>query len=238
MKIKLDLHIHSYKSYDGRMTGEEIVRRCKAQGLQGAAICDHDILWQEGCPEEDFLLIPGCEFSTQYGHLLGLFLREPIEERDFFKVLDAIHAQGGLAVLAHPFQHNTDEKRLEPILPLLDGVEVWNGRANRKNKDANRMALALSRQRSIPAFAGSDAHVPEEIGNGVLTIEVEELTFESVKKALRAGGESSGREGKSIYVAASQLTKRRKQKAKPAAYVKWAAFYMKCCLEDCFRKRG
>jgi len=215
---------------------EEIVSLCKARGLQGAAICDHDRMWQGSAGEGGFLLIPGCEFSTPYGHLLGLFLTEEIGERDFFKLVDAIHAQGGLAVLAHPFQHSTDVKRLDPVLPVLDGIEVWNSRANRKNRNANRMALELSRERGIPAFAGSDAHLPEEVGNGVLTVEAEALTHEAVKAALRQGGAFSGVESKSRYVAMSQFTKRKKQKAGPAAWIKWAAFFVKCCLEDCIRK--
>ena len=42
MKLKLDLHIHSERSPDGRMTLSEIVERAKAAGLDGVAVCDHD----------------------------------------------------------------------------------------------------------------------------------------------------------------------------------------------------
>ena len=37
MELKLDLHIHSAHSPDGRMSLDEIVGRCRKAGLDGAA---------------------------------------------------------------------------------------------------------------------------------------------------------------------------------------------------------
>ena len=108
MKLKLDLHIHSERSPDGRMTLSEIVERAKAAGLDGVAVCDHDAVLENPPEFPDFLLIPGVEVSTEQGHLLGLFVREPIGTKDFAAAAEAIHAQGGLAVLAHPFEHSRD----------------------------------------------------------------------------------------------------------------------------------
>ena len=184
MNCKLDLHIHSEASPDGRMSLREIVETAKAAGLNGVAVTDHDHLLENPPQYEDFLVIPGCEFSTEYGHLLGLFLREPIEKQPFAVLIEAIHAQGGLAVLAHPFEHSRDANRIEPIAALLDGMEVWNGRAERKIRDANALAEAFAAAHSLRRFAGSDAHLPEEIGNGVLSLEVPELSSEAVKEAL------------------------------------------------------
>ena len=42
MEVKLDLHIHSEHSPDGRMALDEIVACARARGLQGVAVCDHD----------------------------------------------------------------------------------------------------------------------------------------------------------------------------------------------------
>lgn len=236
MEIKLDLHIHSEHSPDGRMTAGEIAARAKALGLHGVAICDHDRVWTEAWEDRDLLLIPGAEFTTEYGHLLGLFLTGPVPKGDFAETAAAIHAQGGLAVLAHPFEHSTDAARLEPAVSLLDGIEVWNGRADRKIRNANALAAEFARAHRLPAFAGSDAHVPQEIGGGVLTVEADALTAEAVKAALRSGGAPSGTRGKHRYVAMSQLTKRKKTGAKPGAYLKWALFALKCCAEDLIRK--
>ena len=143
MELRLDLHIHSERSPDGCMTLAEIAARARAAGLDGAAVCDHDRTLEEVPEFPDFLLIPGVEVSTEYGHLLGLFVREPIGTRRFAEAVERIHSQGGLAVLAHPFEHSRDAGRIAPTVPLLDGVEVWNSRAERKIAGANSLAEIL-----------------------------------------------------------------------------------------------
>lgn len=249
MQVKLDLHIHSEYSPDGRMTVDEIVAAVRAQGLQGAAICDHDRYAAGQLERTDFLLIGGEEFSTPYGHLLGLFLTDPVPDPDFSgsaddkinafgRLVRAIHSQEGLAVLAHPFEHSQTTERFEAILPLLDGIETWNGRANRKNRQANRQAAELARSLGLPGTGGSDAHVLQEIGNGYVILDVPELSFSCVKEALRRpGNRVEGKEGRSRYVAASQFTRRRKTGAAFRSYAKWAAFAAKCCIEDIVRRR-
>lgn len=235
MEIKLDLHIHSQRSPDGIMTLEEIVSLAKAKGLSGAAVCDHDLALTEVPEFDDFLLIPGIEVSTQLGHLLGLFITGPVGTHDFFEAVDLIHAQGGLAVLAHPFEHSRDGSRLAAAVPLLDGIEVWNSRADRKLHDANRLATSFAQVCRLRPFGGSDAHCPQEVGNGYTVLEVDTLTLESVKAALLAGNtRAQGRRSPARYAAQSQLTKRNKTGARPLAYVKWAAFAAKCCLQDIF----
>lgn len=205
MEVKLDLHIHSEHSPDGRMALDEIVACARARGLQGVAVCDHDRALTETCNAPDFLLIPGIELSTDRGHLLGLFVTEQIEARELDAAIDAVHACGGLAVMAHPFERSSDAQRLDAYLDRLDGIEVWNGRADRKNPQANAMACALAQRAAKPA----------------------------VRAALLRGATAvDGRRGKARYVAESQLTKRRRTHAGAAAYVKWALFAAKCCLQD------
>ena len=237
MELKIDLHIHSERSPDGCMTLAEIAERARAAGLNGAAVCDHDRVLEEIPEFPDFLLIPGVEVSTEYGHLLGLFVREPIGTRKFKEAVERIHSQGGLAVLAHPFEHSRDAGRIAPIVPLLDGVEVWNSRAERKIADANSLAETFARTHGLRRFAGSDAHVPQEIGHGVTVIQAEACTLEAVKAALlRGGARIQGCRSRAWHTARSQLTKRKKTKAGPAAYAKWAAFALKCCAQDLIRK--
>ena len=233
MELKLDLHIHSCRSPDGRMRLEEIVSRARAAGLRGAAVCDHDLVLTDPPEFPDFLLIPGVEVSTVEGHLLGLFVTAPVETKDFRQAAEAIRAQGGLAVLAHPFEHLREGSRLLPLVPCLDGVEVWNSRAERKNPHANAMAAEFAAAHGLRPFAGSDAHVPQEVGAGYVTVEAEALTPEAVKAALLAGNaRASGRRSPARYAAASQLAKRKKSGASPASYLKWALFALKCCAQD------
>lgn len=237
MELKLDLHVHSQRSFDGVMALDEIVSLARARGLDGVAVCDHGVSLTDAPEIPGFLLIPGVELATQFGHLLGLFVTGPVETTDFYKAAELIHAQGGLTVLAHPFEHNRDDSRLLPAVPCLDGVEVWNSRADRNIREANALAARFASHHGLLPFGGSDAHVAPEIGSAVVTVQAEELTLEAVKAALLEGGEEiQGRRGRAWYAAQSQLTRRRKTGAGPLAYAQWAAFAAKCCLQDMFRR--
>ncbi len=171
MEFKLDLHIHSERSPDGCMSVGEIVSLSKSRGLHGAAICDHDAVLPKSPLFEGFLVIPGVEVSTQLGHLLGLFVTQPVETRDFFRAVELIHAQGGLAVLAHPFERSRDERCLTPAVPLLDGVEVQNSRAGRKIREANELARAFAQKHGLRQFGGSDAHCSAEVGSSFTVVD-------------------------------------------------------------------
>ena len=237
MELKLDLHVHSERSFDGVMELDEIVSLARAAGLDGVAVCDHGIALTEAPEYPDFLFIPGVEVATQFGHVLGLFVTGPVETTDFYQAAERIHAQGGLTVLAHPFEHNRDDARLLPAVPCLDGVEVWNSRADRNIREANALAARFAADHHLLPFGGSDAHVAREIGNAVVTVQVKERTPDAVKAALLEGrAEICGRRGRAWYVAQSQLTRRKKTKAGPLDYAQWAAFAAKCRLQDMFRR--
>ena len=236
MIYEFDLHVHSAASRDGRMTLDEIVNTARARGLSGVAVTDHDVLLQNAPAYDGFLLVPGCEFSTERGHLLGLFLSEPIPEQPFPALIDAIHAQGGLAVMAHPFEHRRDDARIAPAERMLDGMEIFNARAARKIPEANDLARAWAAAHSLPGTIGSDAHLPREIGNGAVTIEAASASLDDVKAALMTSAVTvHGRRGASLDVARSQYTKLKKRGADPPQYLKWALFAAKCAAEDLLR---
>ena len=183
MKLTLDLHVHSDASFDGRMSVRQIALLAKARGIDGVAICDHDVVYTGPTEVEGVLIIPGAEFSTEYGHLLGLFLTAPIQYTTWKETVQAIHDQGGITVLAHPYQ-NKRSGSLEPFRPILndiDAVETWNSRANRKYPHANDNAFIMALLRNKLSTGGSDAHVPQEVGRGFLTVDVEERTLAAVK---------------------------------------------------------
>ena len=214
MRLTLDLHLHSQASPDGRMTVEEIAAAARARGLHGVAVCDHDVVYTGPTEVDGVLLIPGVEFSTEHGHLLGLFVRQPMVYTTWEETTQAVRRLGGLTVLAHPFQHRKEEGKLVPLVPYLDGMETWNGRANRKNPQANAQAAAFAKDYGLIPTAGSDAHLAQEIGNGI-----------------------PGEEGSPLCVARSQYTKLKKTHAPPLRYGRWAAFALKCAWEDLRRTR-
>ena len=209
MELRLDLHIHSARSHDGRMTVEEIAARARDLGLDAVAVCDHDVVYTGPKEVGGVLIVPGVELSTEHGHLLGLFVDDPAVRHTVFpETVRAVRGAGGLAVLAHPFQH-------------------------RRDPEANALAAQFAAAHGLRPTAGSDAHLPEEIGNGILTVAAEERSLAAIRAALWAGvGTASGTRGAALCVARSQYTKLKKTGSGPARYGKWALFALKCAWED------
>ncbi len=170
--MRADLHVHSARSHDGVLDRAAIAAAAKAKGIAAVAVCDHDKSPQAGDfpakVEGGVLFIPAIEYSTERGHLLGLFLTRPVAEPPtgkrmaFADAAAEIRAAGGLAVLAHPFEQADDfaarAREIEPLLPHLDGIEVFNSRADYKHGGANaaaaQFAAAHGGQRRAPRRRG------------------------------------------------------------------------------------
>lgn len=194
MIFHADLHTHTNASGDGLSTLGQQAAAAKKAGLHALAVTDHNLCTPLPGPTlHGVLLIPGCEVSTQAGHILGLFLESPL---DLDKLqaqglptanaaVNEIHRHGGIAVLAHPFQppQATAEKYNFPI----DAVEAANARASFKVTDANRKASAFAKDRGLPAIGGSDGHSRQEVGNAYTEIDCESLSLPGLKAALLQG---------------------------------------------------
>lgn len=193
MTFRIDLHVHTDASLDGRSSLPALAAAAKAAGLDAMAVTDHNLCTP--VPEELYgvLMIPGCEVSTRAGHILGLFLEGPLElgalRRDGLPdaqaAIDEIHRRGGIAVLAHPYEKPGARPRGFDFLP--DCVECANARACFKVADANEKAAALAERWGLPAVGGSDAHSKHEVGNARTEVECAELTRSALKQAILAG---------------------------------------------------
>lgn len=161
-----DLHIHSKYSYDSILEPKTILKIAKKRKLDGIAITDHNTIkggmtaLQENCnPCLD--VIVGAEIKTDIGDVIGLYLEEEIHSRIFYDVVEEIHNQNGVAVLAHPFRNRSNYSQDE--LNDVDLIEGFNARSPRRaNLEAQRMALSAGKMMT----AGSDAHNFFEIGRG------------------------------------------------------------------------
>ena len=212
--IRADLHIHSSYSHDGTAALPAIVRAAKRKGLDAIAVCDHNVsdIFDEIaalCGADGFinglLVLPGVEYSTSEGHLLALFLREPISEIElgpmeggrynFIRALDAVQAAGGLAILAHPHNGWHAEEKVRRAILAADGAECCNARLAARVPGANHRAAADTLAAGKCFTAGSDAHVTGEIGNACFMAEIDELTDESLRAAVEGKrGDVWGRE--------------------------------------------
>lgn len=185
--LKYDLHMHTIYSRDGAIKPADAIRIAKKRGLDGIAVTDHDTI--RGGLEalklkpEGLDIIVGAEIKTDRGDVIGLFLNEEIKARDHMEVIDAIHRQGGVTVVPHPFDSmrgsafwltDKDSKK-------MDAIEVMNARCVLKR--SNRMAGIYADDYNIGKVGGSDAHFGAEIANaGTLVPEGED-----VARAIRNG---------------------------------------------------
>lgn len=151
--------------------------------LDVIAITDHDTidgalearrLHQHGSYRFD--LIVGQEITSQDGHIVGLFITKPVpKELPAGDTIRLIHAQGGLAVAAHPF---LKLRYIDPDMLTADGVgvdvlmseqfdaiEIINGSPTMSEENAR--ARMLNRTILFRAeVGGSDAHILEAVGKG------------------------------------------------------------------------
>lgn len=193
----LDLHVHSCYSEDSASQPVDLVKKAVEKGF-GFAITDHNNCngWDDfrklgaeyGVP-----IIFGVELKVfrekkMLGEILGLFLKKPVVEQDFFEAVAQIHEQGGIVAVPHPFDlmrkpfmRGWDE--LEKQKKHVDAIEVFNSRTIVKKFDVR--AKKFAKENSFPMVCGSDAHTVNELGNSLTEVRAKNL--EDAKKEILAG---------------------------------------------------
>lgn len=175
---RADLHMHT-KVSDGTGTVQQVLDRVGRVGtLDVIAITDHDCLsaslWAYQHKDNyPFDIIPGVEVTSADGHVLGLWVMEPVKKgMSLPETVSAIHKQGGLAVLAHPFEvtiapHTLRRYLSQPeglITVGVDAVEVFN--AGAITRGCNWLARRVFDRVDLPQLGNSDAHTPDCVGTG------------------------------------------------------------------------
>ena len=169
-----DLHVHTSASYDSLSRPAAVLRAAAARGLTHLAITDHEtldgaLLARDASPA-GLTVIVGQEVRTTGGDMIGLYLSAPVAPgRSPAETAAAIHEQGGLAGLPHPFDRyrgsggwGRTEAQLAELAELLDFVEGWNARI--MLGDGNVRAAEFALAQGLPAVAASDAHTVMEVG--------------------------------------------------------------------------
>jgi predicted metal-dependent phosphoesterase TrpH len=196
---KADIHIHTTYS-DGLMTPEAVVEFAATEtDLKVIAISDHDTI--EGAVaaqrhqqryRADFNhldIIIASEITSRDGDIMGLFLRHDVPPgMSGAETVEAIHAQGALAVAVHPYSFLVPGmvhglRGRVHTLPL-DAVEVRNGAPT--EFFSNYLAQWLNRRRqALPETGGTDAHYLPTVGKTYTLFPGE--TSADFGRALRAG---------------------------------------------------
>jgi len=168
--LKFDFHIHSAYSFDSLLTPARIVEISCRKGLDGIVVADHNTI-RGGLETKDInrsplVVIVGSEIKTEWGDVICLFLEKEITTRRFLEVAEEVRKQEGIMILAHPYWKHTLS---EELLGQVDLIETFNSRIS---PALNRKAVELALSRGLPQIAGSDAHLPWEIGKGITCFEV------------------------------------------------------------------
>jgi predicted metal-dependent phosphoesterase TrpH len=172
-----DFHIHTRFSRDSILAEDKFIRIALERGLTHVAITNHnnvegaiavrDRVAQLGL-DDRLTVILGEEVSTSDGEVVGLFLERTIPRGlTADETADAIHDQGGLVSVPHPFDpFRGSHIRREPLERLakagkVDMLEVFNSRVTfgRHNQEAAEFAAEYR----IPGIATSDTHSSFEI---------------------------------------------------------------------------
>lgn len=170
LPVKIDFHIHTYRSYDSLMKPEKILKTAKKRGLDAIVVCDHDTI--QGALEvkatnkdQNFTVIVGAEIKTNAGDITGIFLLKEIKSREVGEVIREIREQNGKVILNHPFKGHDLEKI---DISKIDFIEAYNARLT---EEENRKAVELAMKYNKQVVAGSDAHLYGEIGNAYTVFE-------------------------------------------------------------------
>ncbi len=187
----LDPHIHSEYSGDARQTPAQIIKRAQEIGLDAIAVADHNtfkgsqVALKLAENLENFLVIASMEVSTSKGHIVALGITEEVKKGNSpEQTIEDIRAQGGIAIVPHPFVRYR-EGLCDYVKDLdIDAIETLNSRYifGYSNWRAKKLAL----KRGIPQIGSSDAHFLGAIGSCVTELEAE-FSTESVIKGILSG---------------------------------------------------
>lgn len=172
-----DFHIHTRFSRDSILSEDKFIRVAIERGLTHVAVTNHNNV--EGAVavrdrvaelgmDDQLRVILGEEVSTADGEVVGIFLERTIPRGlSADETADAIHEQGGLVSIPHPFDpFRRSHVRRVPLERLaeagkIDMVEVFNSRVtfSRHNQEAAEFAA----RHGLPGIACSDSHSGFEV---------------------------------------------------------------------------
>ena len=149
---------------------EDAIARARSIGLDKLAITEHNNLAgalraKELAPD---LIIVGEEIMTTHGELIAYFVQEE-GPRDLSpqETVRRLREQGAVISIPHPLDSlRNSAMGMANVLKVndqVDALEVRNARCVRPQD--NLAALALAQERGLLTTAGSDAHIPFELGH-------------------------------------------------------------------------
>jgi hypothetical protein len=200
---KADLHIHTNEG-DGLDSVEAIFEHVESRtDLDVIAITEHDCLEVALIAREawarrgyDFDFVPGVEITTLEGHVIALYVEDPVPSlRRVEETVEAVRRQGGLCFVPHPMSWLTRSigprgmDRVEAAGLSFDGLELHSANpTTRFYMDRARRINDACRR--LPALGSSDAHFVEAIGSAYTTFDGDSAA--GLRLALETGSVGGG----------------------------------------------
>jgi predicted metal-dependent phosphoesterase TrpH len=194
--LAIDFHVHSFLG-DGALAPWLLVGEARRRGLDALAITNHNRTWparlarwlarDPGGP----IVLVGEEVTARGFHITGVGVEDPVDwTHSASDAIDAIHAQGGIAIAAHPglkFWPAFDEAALRK----LDGVERAHADIYQRRSTDRLFAIFLASARAyqptMAAIGASDFHVVGYPGFGRTYVFAREPSARGILDAVRAG---------------------------------------------------
>jgi hypothetical protein len=195
---KGQLHAHSTHS-EGCNSPREVATIYKNLGFNFTSITDHDYLTPD--PKvPGILYIPGVEETTQpdVRHILSINASVEVTQTEPQSVIDAIDAQGAIAIIAHPSFSAMTESDLQALVGYtmmeIDDERLWDG--------------LLASNRRVFAVASDDSVCQSSLrdyGRGWVQVFADSLDRNSIIASLRSGNFYSS-QGPRLSVSVSGTT--------------------------------
>ena len=202
---KGNLHTHTTVT-DGKKTPEEVSALYRENGYDFLSLTDHWKHSETRMTDDGMLLLRGCEYNINGADILaGVFHIVAIGEREPAKldqklangtytaqdIVDAIHAVGGIAILAHPAW---SLETCEQMLPLngFDGIEIYNSVSglprNCRPYSGEVIDQLAARGKVFTSMCADDSHFYQnEACMSYIYVQADALTEEAILDAIRAG---------------------------------------------------
>ena len=191
-----DFHIHGMPG-DGALPVWEIQREAVRRGLDVIAITNHNdnlsyrIAQASGLLKPYPIVIPGQELTTSRFHIAAIGVRTMVSATlSAHEAITAIHAQGGIAIAAHPSPRSWREDD-EAALRMLDGSEVSHpiviGRPHRGAELLEFFQRARTLNPDIAPIASTDFHLGTPLGLCRTYLIVDDVSEAGVLDAIRRG---------------------------------------------------
>jgi hypothetical protein len=195
--VSADLHVHSFLG-DGAIAPWNLLREARRRGLHAIAITNHNQVFASrlgrwlsrklGGP----IVLLAEEVTHPGHHLIALGIQQPVDwTRESSEIIDAIHAQGGLAIAAHPELAYWQGFGPE-ALGKLDGAELLHPLIFHRPTGRAELAefaerAAPHRTRPLAAIGSSDFHSMAVLGECRTFVLAREVSEAGILEAIREG---------------------------------------------------